>query len=131
MKVLFCQECGDIIAPYRQNKRPRFCDCGRHAVWWRDGNAGLISAHDTLFVPPANTDPYATPRVPKAWILGMTNSFLNFPNFDMSAEDIQAIIDSHPDTYMFKTRRTCIVRFRPGHSSDSRWESKLPEPDQK
>jgi hypothetical protein len=129
MKVLFCQECGDIIAPYRQNMRARFCDCGRHAVWWRDGSTGLISAHD---IHNANApDPYAIPRVPKAWILGITNSFLHFPMFEMSAEDIQAIIDSHSDYYMFKTRRTCIVRFRPGHSSDSRWETKLPEPDQK
>jgi hypothetical protein len=127
MKAMYCQECGDIVAPSRKNMKPRFCECGRFAVWWRDGSRGLISVHDTLHVPPANTDQYAPPLRERAFLLGLTNSFLLFPGDHISADDIQAIIDSHDESYMFKAKRTCVVRFRPGHSSDSRWESKLPE----
>lgn len=114
MKVLYCTDCGDILAPYREDGIPRKCRCGRHAIWWRDGGRGLASAWDRDGVFDA------------AWILGITNAFLGHRAVEMSAEDVQAIIDAHPDTYMFKTRRTCIVRIRPGRSSDTLWQE-LPE----
>lgn len=113
MKLLYCTDCGDIFSPYRGNYKPRICGCGRFAVWWRDGNKGLLSVWDK--------------RGQKrgAWVLGITNSFLQFPLISMTADIIEDIIEQHPDTYLFKSLRSCIVRISPGDSNDTQWEDAI------
>lgn len=128
MKLLYCLVCGDIVAPLRVDMKPRSCACGRHHVWWRDGSQGLISVHDThcaIDDPPEDVV-YRPPSNPRAWLLGITNSFLSWPLVGMSADDVTQIIDSHADWYLFKKIRSCVVRFRPGETADSRWERVLP-----
>ena len=117
MKLLYCTQCGDMIAPYRGNYRPRYCCCERFAVWWRDGDRGQLSVHDT------------EGSKCGAWVLGITNSFLQFPLISMTPEVIQEIIDSHGDNYLFKTLRSCIVRISPGGSNDTQWEDAVPKGD--
>lgn len=140
MKVLFCQKCGDIVAPGSEDFEVRWCRCHRHAVWWRDGNRGLISVHDENYtIPAAISQPqhpqfakqyeellHLPPTVQYAWLLGITNLFLHHHEEQMDGLTIQTIIDSHEDWYLFKKIRSPIVRFRPGASSDSRWERNLP-----
>ena len=88
--------------------------CKRYYVWWRDGARGLISVHDTLGV---NIG---------AFIIGINNAIFSLKSDEPSAEDYQKLIDATPDTYLFKTRRSLVVRIVPGHSTDSKWDDQLP-----
>lgn len=121
-----------MIAPLSSDLISRDCTCKRHSVWWRDSMKGLISVYDEeCHVPLAAIQVnasvlYVPPMRPRAWLLGITNALLMFPNEDPTKDDYAAIVASHSDTYLFKTRGSCIVRFRPGHSTDSRWERRLP-----
>jgi hypothetical protein len=67
------------------------------------------------------------PSQPRAYVLGLTNSLLMHPQQGLSAEVYQQIIDSHPDSYIFKRVRSCIIRIRPGESSDTAWAPELPQ----
>lgn len=40
MKAMLCLECSDILAPYLENGRWRYCACGSSAMRWTDGRAG-------------------------------------------------------------------------------------------
>jgi hypothetical protein len=118
MKLLFCQECGDIIAPFGEANRPRWCICKRHAVWWENPQTGVLRVHDAR-----GRDGW--PIAARAWVIGMTNLFLGYPE-SLDADAIQAIIDAHDDYYLFKRQRSVAIRIRPGESGDTRW-AKLPE----
>lgn len=152
MKVLYCQQCGDITAPNPVALVPKWCRCGRHAIWWVNPLTGIVRVHD-------QEGPSTGPALYNVtgWVLGITNAFLNprlgvspvweraaakaletdvgihrgnvaGPPYDrtkMGAEDIQRIIDEHDEHYLFKTLRSCIVRIKPGESSDSAY-SELP-----
>lgn len=126
MKAILCQDCGDIIAPLPKPRAIRLCNCERHAVWWEDPKAGQIRVCDMkghkAKIEELNGAPAGDPR---CWILGITNDFLHEPSSPMTAERIQAIIDDHPSSYLFKQQRSCIVRFRPGETGDSAWASVL------
>lgn len=140
-KLMFCGDCGDVVAPSHTDMNPKWCRCERHAVWWRDGQNGLISVHDRMF-PERNGSPGGT-----AWIIGIHNGILteggrigdpNMPkmskdgtkyldgNCRTRAEDIERLIEETPDSYQFKTARSMIVRIYPGYSSDSKWEAVVP-----
>jgi hypothetical protein len=80
---------------------------------------GLISVHDQDR-PQADED--LEKWKPAAWIFGVTNAFISYPKEFMTAKDIEEIIESHDDYYLFKRHRSCIIRIRPGHSSDSQWD---------
>lgn len=111
MKVMYCQVCGDIISPHREAKKPRWCSCNRHAVWWENPYTGACSLHDRYGI---NGRPEKGDEA--AWLLGITNLFLQAPDKlrIMSKDNIDEIIDAHEDTYLFKRQRSPIVRFRPG-----------------
>jgi hypothetical protein len=115
MKLMYCQACGDIVCPPRTAKQYKHCLCRRHAVWWRDPAAGLLSVYDSW------RDGSNEWR-PAAFVLGMTNSWLQHRSENLTKEDYKEIIDEHPDTYLFKTLETVAVRIRPGMSSDTMWE---------
>lgn len=123
MKLMFCQECGDILAPFADANKPRWCCCGRHAVWWIDPRTGAIRLHDKKY---PVSEGWKYPARPRAYILGITNSFLNCPLECIGATEIAEIIDSHNDYYLFKRWRSCIVRIRPGEADLTAWAD-LPE----
>ena len=118
MKLLFCEMCGDIVAPHRLANKPRDCACGRHAVWWVDPSSGVLRAHDRQGR--SSGDLAGWPHVAKAWIIGLHNSFLAYPG-NHSAGTIGAILEGTPDTYIFKKWGSCVIRIRPGESGDTRW----------
>lgn len=118
MKLLYCELCGDIIAPWREPRNIRYCRCETHAVWWENPAKGILRICDTRVHS-------GCPSKPQAWVLGITNLFIQYPDSPMSASVTEAIIDAHEDYYLFKQRRSPIIRIRPGESGDTRWE-KLP-----
>lgn len=114
MKLLFCQDCGDIVAPHRQDMKVRWCNCRTHAIWWVDGTRGILRVHDTR-----GYNRYA-------FVIGLHNRFLGFPGNHIGAEDVKAILDDTPDTYIFKRINSPVIRIRPGYSNDTAWEATLP-----
>lgn len=120
MKILYCEDCGDIIAPHPTPNSARFCSCRRHAVWWTDPRAGVLRACDTQ----GSKDGW--PFIPRAYILGITNLLLHMEG-GMSAEKVEEAIEAHGENYLFKKWRSLIIRIRPGESGDTRW-APLPEP---
>jgi hypothetical protein len=123
MKLLYCQECGDIIAPDAKALVTRRCRCHRHIVWWEDPERGIIRVCDSLGHPEVVKEMNGAPQGrPRAWLLGITNRLLFHPcPGPLSADEVERVIDAHENYYMFKTTRSLIVRFRPGQSSDSAW----------
>jgi hypothetical protein len=117
MKALFCQDCGDIVAPLPQAMKPRYCLCSRHAVWWLDPRAGVLRVCD-LMSPDCDGVPSA--EGPRAFVLGFTNRWLQAPD-GLKADDYKAIIEAHDDYYLFKRLGSVAVRIRPGESGDTRW----------
>lgn len=149
MKCLFCEDCGDIIAPLPKKLEPRLCNCERHAVWWLDPERGVIRVcdlkakeqaarflrategkellpADQILREMASAFAGAPNGEPRCWLLGITNLFLHFKleglgRSEMNAGDIERIIDAHDDSYLFKRQRSAVVRFRPGQTGDSAW----------
>jgi hypothetical protein len=109
MKLLYCESCGDIIAPYREANKPRYCVCERHAVWWTDPTKGVLSVFDTW-----------KPTLPPAcYIIGIHNGFLNNEQEFMREEDYRQVIRDTPESYYFKQFNTVAIRIRPGTSNDT------------
>lgn len=123
MKVIFCEDCGDIIAPYERARSPRLCVCKSHAVWWEDPARGIIrvafvGGHPAIYEELKGRPP-GRPRV---WILGITNALLYHKGVGTpSADVVQELIEAHDDSYIFKRTRSLIIRVRPGQSGDSDW----------
>ena len=122
MKLMYCEACGHLIVPSYIDMVPTYCTCRRHAVWWRNGGLGLISVFDRERPKQPMSTEEADQWQPKAFIIGITNSFLLYPKEFMTGADIEEIIDDHDDSYLFKQHRSCIIRVRPGHSRDSQWD---------
>lgn len=123
MKLLYCEQCGDIISPNRGNFKPRWCECKRHAVWWVDGSRGILRVHDIE----GPTDQGPSHYNQRAWVLGVHNQFLQWEGgYGTSRDMIDTILDATPDTYLFKQVGSVIVRIRPGKSNDTGW-SPLPD----
>jgi hypothetical protein len=121
MKLLYCQDCGDIVAPNPRANQPRYCRCARHALWWVNPFTGVLRVHDTL-----GREGQPMPEA-RAYVLGLTNSFLMAPaGTDWKGDTSIEIADGHEDHYLFKQRRHCVIRMRPGESGDTRWAS-LPQ----
>jgi hypothetical protein len=119
MKLLFCQECGDIIAPNHQALKPRWCACERHAVWWLDPRAGTLRLFDRLSAKDIEERRY--PARPRAYVIGLTNALLMLDGQSLNAEVVTALIDAHDDSYLFKRWRSLVIRIRPGESGDTAW----------
>jgi hypothetical protein len=121
MKLLYCEKCGDIIAPLRANNRARWCICGKHAVWWLDGSRGILRVHDT-------EDPEAIQYEgwePAAYVLGINNQFLCYPG-EINAFVVRKIDQDCHDDYIFKRIHSPLIRIRPGQSRDTAW-ARLPK----
>jgi hypothetical protein len=127
MKLMFCEDCGDIVAPNRLDFAVRWCHCRRHAVWWENGRAGKLVLHDKLKSVAKPGDHYDgfPDGGPRAWVIGLHNAVLNSP-FPLAAEDTAQLI-AQADGYLFKTRGSLVIRLRPLESNDTRWSSEMPE----
>lgn len=125
MKLIFCEDCGDIVAPSKIDLKVRWCDCGRHAVWWENGRQGKLVLHDKIAGVKDRTDSiydgFPNPK-PKAWVIGLHNAVLTE---ELSANDTAARI-AEAEGYLFKSRGSLVIKFRPLESNDTRWSSKLP-----
>lgn len=111
MKILYAECCGELVVPYPQKDRPRFCNCNNAAVWWKDPQKGDLAVYSM------NGPRYVS-------VLGINNDFLQQPyppsKIDegeefgcIQKEHIDAIIDRCPDFYLFKSQRSNILKFRP------------------
>jgi hypothetical protein len=136
MKLLYCQECGDIIAPFPMPRHPRFCRCALHAVWWEDPKRGILRLHEVgARWRPKNPDYHGGPDAQPGWqrkqtehrayVLGLHNQFLGYPS-GHSKESIRGIIEATPSSYIFRTQESVIIRIRPGESNDTDWAEELP-----
>lgn len=123
MKAMYCEICGTITSPGTGNFRPRTCSCGTHRCWWVDGGAGVFRmqhlAGSSAIPRPSPGAPWGRPE---AWVLGISNSFLHHRSEGSpSAEDIAAMLEATPKSYIFKQTMSNIIRIRPGQSSDTGW----------
>lgn len=147
-KLLFCAECGDVVAPGQRDMSPRWCACKRHAVWWRDGRRGLLSVHDAWMPERSGGDGG------KGWVIGLHNGVLTAGGLVCSTgspvEEVPAAngdgtitlrgntltrkhwvereLADTPDSYLFKRANSLVVRIAPGASSDTQWEAGVPYP---
>lgn len=142
-KLMFCGACGDMVAPGQVDMRARWCHCGRHAVWWRDGRRGLLSVHDRLF-PERNGGAGG-----KAWVIGLHNMLTMMggstadPNSRWCTPNevgdpptdgnlltrkkwVEQALEDTPDTYLFKRVNSLVIRIAPGYSGDTRWDAVVP-----
>lgn len=131
MKMLLCEECMDIVVPDHRDRVARHCRCYRHAVWWDDGVKGTLKIFDARREQDAqrtsDADGHRTVIYPRrAYVIGLTNALLTWPEETLTAASVQEMIDMHPDSYLFKRYRSLVVRFRPGHSSDTSYADALP-----
>lgn len=128
MKLMYCELCGDIVAPYPVARITRACLCGRHVVWWEDPEQGIIRVCYKLGTIEEIRAEHGRPvGAAKVWLLGITNLLLNHTDaLPITADVVQQIIDLHSEHYLFKKWRSLVVRIRPGETSDSAWAS-LPE----
>jgi hypothetical protein len=133
MKLLYCEACGDIVAPHRTAGTPRFCAGGCHAVWWVDPRRGILRLHERGGVweaPRDGQDPdyhaWTRKRSPhRAWVLGLHNGLLHHPA-PHDAASIRGILEETPPTYLFKALGSLVIRIRPGESGDTDWAERLP-----
>ena len=114
MKLMFCQDCGDLVVPAPRDGVKRLCQCGRHGVWWKDGAAGVLRVEDTRYEPTASWQP-------RAWVIGLDNDVLTTQTTLNSGRAYSALLDQCPEWYLFKRYKTLVVRIRPGESGDTRW----------
>lgn len=115
MKLLFCEDCGDIVAPCNVRNSCRYCACGRHAVWLEgDGEdlsedfANVCDTYWTLSAPDGEAQ--------RAWILHVS------PDILAAAREG----DSQAGDRIFRQMGAAIVRMRPGDAPSSRWSPALP-----
>lgn len=123
MKLLFCEDCGDIVAPDRQKDVSRACSCGRHYVWWDDPARGQLRLHDARGAKSGDGTPYR----PAAFVIGLHNGILADPAPLTTKELIDRELAETPDSYLFKTAGSLVIKLRPGMSGDTRWMSWRPE----
>jgi hypothetical protein len=124
MKLMLCEECGDIVAPSRTDFKVRWCDCGRHAIWWENGAAGNLVLHDKAAgkaTPGSIYDGFPVGG-PRAWVLGIHNGALTE---DLNPS-VVALMITCAKGYIFEKTGSLIARFRPLATNDTRWSSKLP-----
>ena len=126
-KLMFCGECGDVVSPGLNTKEVRWCQCKRHAVWWDNPHSGQIRVHDSWMPERTGGDGG------QAWIIGLHNGVLTFggliadhrKNLLTKKQDVEFLLSTTPDTYLFKTANSLVVRISPGSSNDTAW-SQLP-----
>lgn len=123
-KLLWCLGCGDIVLPIGINK-PRFCYCGRHAIWW-------ITKSDVEIFDNEKHE-CGTSEIcgwkPDCRILGLHNDFLMMilnTEGKTYKDRWKEILKDTEDYYLFKQWETPIVGFYVGHVDGVNWAKELP-----
>lgn len=137
MKLLYCERCGDIVAPFRLPGKPRFCAGECHAVWWLDPGRGVLRLYENSSTaawspkaPGRDFDAIGKAWLRKrsphaAWVIGLHNGFLKTD--PLGKATIRALIEATPDTYIFRSWESLLIKVRPGESNDTDWAENLPE----
>lgn len=100
MKGFFCTHCGDIRGLLAGTTV--VCRCERCCGGWDDPLLGLAW--------------YFTPVRSNLWGLGFHNGFLTDPILARAHK-----VWEGAEGYQFLTYQSPVVKFRPGHTSDTRW----------
>ena len=113
MKILFAECCGTLVVPNKKENKPKSCDCGKSYVWWENSLMGrlVIYAEDRSLIS----------------VLGLHNGLLTHDmgnNYAVLKDDIKEIVDDTPDSYLFKTYGSLIIRVKVGITNDMRWADK-------
>lgn len=115
MKILFCENCGDLVVPYTEAYKARWCRCNSSCCWWIDPQRGNFACWSMM-----------GERVVS--ILGINNMLLTEPFVVTESNSefgciqksaIERMLTDTPDSYLFKRLNSMIVRFRPGFSNDT------------
>jgi hypothetical protein len=130
MKLLFCQACGDLVAPNPTARELRRCRCQRHTVWWENPFTGVLRIHDAQsswfsYENHPEIRRRAPSPAPAAYVIGLHNGLLSYEHRHDS-ESIRCLIEATPDSYIFKTLRSLVIRIRPGESNDTAYAEELP-----
>lgn len=137
MKLLFCEVCHDIIAPFPREFRERSCCCGAHSVWWVNSARGELRVYSKSgvydfpnenFVGGVDKQPcWQRKRSPhEAFVIGIHNGFLGLATNTITLADVNHLLATCPSTYIFKQIGSLVIRIRPGQSSDTDWSEFLP-----
>lgn len=126
MKLLFCENCGDLVTPSKNPHFPKFCECRGSCCWWIDPKVGKFAVWSQF-------------GQKKVSVIGIHNALLTTPYPEITNESktvevgclqgatMSHLIDETPNSYLFKQLRSLIVRFRPGFSNDSIFVAQMPE----
>lgn len=124
MKLIYCQDCGDLVAPHRVEYRVRWCDCRRHAVWWRQSKLGLLSVFDSMR---SGRPPELRHMVPlRTYVLAIHNDFIHASKPVISRNDYDDILAGTPAGHLYHQVGQICVRVRPGVAADVQLEDTLP-----
>jgi hypothetical protein len=117
MKLLYCQDCGDFVRPFLEERRPRACHCGRHAVWREAEPKPMLWVFDT------KGEGHSAPR---AFVVGLADPFIHDPSPLTSRALFEATMRKMPPNTAIGRAGTWAVKYRPGITPDSGWAMHLP-----
>jgi hypothetical protein len=127
MKLLYCEECGDIVAPSRKAYEPRWCSCGRHAVWWINPLTGVLRLHDRLGRYHEYGEGLAQVDYPRAFVIGLHNGLFRDDDAPVTTKaHVTQEIENTPENYIFKRAGSLVIKLRPNMSNDTSWAKSLP-----
>lgn len=122
-KLLYCENCGDIIMPFPSRRVPRWCRCERHAIWWT--KEGFVRVYDKLDI---------GAKEPACFVMGLLNTFLKIGRHDdpwpdvTEPEKVRKIIQALGSEYqIFKDWQSVIVKSRPGVIPQIQYSKELPK----
>lgn len=129
-KLLFCIECGDMVMPYAEMKKPRWCRCGRHAIWWMIPTMGILEVYDKQRPTEGGNPMWKS----ACRVIGIHNEFLQ-RCITTSEKDKHLtyrerwkdILEDTSDHYLFKSWETPMVIIMVGMTGDISWADNVPE----
>lgn len=104
MKLMYCKDCGDIIAPHSDPEYMRFCRCRQSVCFWDNPRTGDFAVWN---------------EKQNAMVIGLHNGLLGYTFMDIHTVD--EILKDTPENYLFKTFRSLVVIIYPGMSGDTRF----------
>jgi hypothetical protein len=122
MKILFCENCGDLVIPNIQAYEPNWCRCQAACCWWIDPQKGSFACWSQF-----------GERLVS--ILGINNMLLTEPFMVTENQSefgciqktaIERMLLETPDSYLFKRVNSMIIRFRPGFTSETTFATPPP-----
>ena len=113
MKLLFCEDCKDIVCPPYVNLRKKFCNCKRHSVWWIDRYKGTLKVGD-------NRD-----KNNRAYVIGLSNKgLLLAPDRQWTKEAVHDNLLNVKAGSLFEATQSLVWRQRPGENENTSWDTK-------